>query len=186
MIALRRGVGARNRRQIRSSIADRLNTALLIIGEDDDFARVIALRGGRAPHLDPAVNAKHFGHFWLELGVAPLRVIADLVRLDLMCSQNLTDCSLGEFRQARMASLGPVITRMRGQQAGRPQLVGYPNATGLAQARETSHALALRVITASRPARGRSSSAAKTPNSAARSRHRITVCWLTPICRATP
>jgi hypothetical protein len=68
-----------------------------------------------------------------------------------------------------MASLRPVITRMRGQQAGRPQLMGYPNATGLAQARETSHALASRVITASRPARGRSSSAAKTPNSAARS-----------------
>src|SRR5215472_17291175 len=107
MIALRSGVGARNWRQIRSSIADRLNTGLLIIGEDDDFARVVAVRGGRAPHLDLAVNAKHFGHFCLELGVAPLRVIADLVRLDLMGCQNLTHCSLGQFRQARMASLRP-------------------------------------------------------------------------------
>src|SRR5215831_8241253 len=103
MIALRRGVGARNRRQIRSSIADRLNTGLLIIGEDDDFARVIALRGGRAPHLDLAVNAKHFGHFWLELGVAPLRVIADLVRLDLMCCQNLTHCSQAADKNPTMS-----------------------------------------------------------------------------------
>src|SRR6516162_8787521 len=98
MIALRRGVGARNRRQVRRSIADRLITGLLIIGEDDDFARVIAVGGGRAPHLDLAVNAKHFGHFWLELGVAPRRIIADLVRLDLMGCQNLTHCELWTTR----------------------------------------------------------------------------------------
>src|SRR5215472_14528021 len=147
MVALRSGVDARNRRQIRSSIADRLNTGLLIIGEDDDFNRVIAVRGGRAPHLDLAVNAKHFGHFWLELGVAPLRVIADLVRLDLMCCQNLTHCSLGEFRQLGWPACGPWL---RACAANRRVVPSSWDATGLAQARETSHALASRVITASR------------------------------------
>ena len=33
------------------------------------------------------------------------------------------------------------------------------------------------------PVRARSSSAANTPSSAARCKHRITVCWLTPIAR---
>jgi hypothetical protein len=48
------------------------------------------------------------------------------VWLDLMRCQDLAHCSLGEFCQTRMASLRPVMARMRGQQAGRPQLVGIP------------------------------------------------------------
>jgi len=52
-------------------------------------------------------------------------------------------------------------------------------------ASETSQALASGVIAASRPVRARSSSAANTPNSAARSKRRVTVCWLTPIRRDT-
>src|SRR5215471_488763 len=137
MIALRSGVGARNRRQIRSSIADRLNTGLLIIGEDDDFARVVAVRGGRAPHLDLAVNAKHFGHFWLELGVAPRRVIADLVRLDLMCCQNLTHCSLGvpwaSFARLGWPACGPWLRACAANRRVVHSSSGYPNATGASQ-----------------------------------------------------
>ena len=126
MVALRGGVGAGNRGEIRSGIADRLNTRFLVIREDGDLAPAITVRGGRAPHLDLAINAKYFCHFRLEIGVALLHVIADFVRLDLMRCQDLAHCSLGEFRQAGMASLRPVVTRMRGQQAGRPQLVWIP------------------------------------------------------------
>src|SRR5215813_14093584 len=45
VVPLRGGVDAANRREIRLGIADRLNTGFLIIGEDGDFARAIALRG---------------------------------------------------------------------------------------------------------------------------------------------
>jgi len=120
VIALRGGVGAGNRREIRSGIADRLNPRFLVVREDGDLAPAITVRGGRAPHLNLAVNTKHFCHFRLELGVALLHVIADFVRFDLMCRQDLAHRSLGEFCQARMASRWPVVTRMRGQQAGRP------------------------------------------------------------------
>ena len=48
MVALRSGVGARNRRQIRSSIADRLNAGLLIIGEDHLAAVYINRAGTRS------------------------------------------------------------------------------------------------------------------------------------------
>src|SRR5262249_24537896 len=184
VIALRGGVGAGNRREIRSGIADRLNPRFLVVREDGDFAPAITLRGC-APHLDLAVNTKHFCHFRLELGVALLHVIADFVRFDLMCRQDLAHRSLGEFCQARMAAGGPWSRACAANRRVVHSSCGYPDAIGLAQASDTSHALASRVITASRPARGRSSSAAKTPNCAARSRHRITVCWLTPICRAT-
>ena len=84
MVALRGGVGAGNRGEIRSGIADRLNTRFLVIREDGDLAPAITVRGGRAPHLDLAINAKYFCHFRLEIGVALLHVIADFVRLDLM------------------------------------------------------------------------------------------------------
>ena len=120
------GVGAGNRGEIRSGIADRLNTGFLVIGEDGDFAPAVTVRGSCAVHLDLTINAKHFCHFWLEIGVALLHVIADFVRLDLMRCQDLAHRSLGEFRQAGMTSLRPVITRMRGQQTGRPQLVRIP------------------------------------------------------------
>jgi hypothetical protein len=46
VVALRGGVDAGNRREIRHGIADRLNTGPLIIGDDGDFAPAIALRGG--------------------------------------------------------------------------------------------------------------------------------------------
>ena len=46
MVALRGGVGAGNRGEIRSGIADRLNTRLLVIREDGDLAPAITVRGG--------------------------------------------------------------------------------------------------------------------------------------------
>jgi hypothetical protein len=101
-----------------------LDPGFLVIGDDRDFVPTVLARGsGRSPHLDITVNAKHFGHFRLKLGIALLQVIAHLVRLHLVRRQDLAHRSLSQFRQARMTDLRPVIPRMRSQQAGRPQFV---------------------------------------------------------------
>ena len=59
----------------------------------------------------------------LELGIAPLQVVAHPAGLDRMRGENLAHRSLGQVCQAWMASARSVITRMRGQQSGGPQLV---------------------------------------------------------------
>jgi len=46
------------------------------------------------------------------------------VRLDLVLGQDLADRPLGQLRQARMPSRRRVLTGMRGEQPGGPQLVG--------------------------------------------------------------
>jgi hypothetical protein len=86
-----------------------------------------------------------------------------------------------------MTGLRPVIPRMRSQQAGRPQFVWIPKRDRLRAGKRDKPSPSFRCnhCFASRPVRARSSSAANTPNSAARSRHRVTVCWLTPVRRAT-
>ena len=47
----------------------------------------------------------------------------------------------GQLRQARMAGARPVVPRMRGQQAGGPQLMRVAERVGFAQASATSQAL---------------------------------------------
>ena len=46
------------------------------------------------------------------------------MRLDLVLGQDLADRPLGQLRQARMPSRRRVLTGMRGEQPGGPQLVG--------------------------------------------------------------
>jgi hypothetical protein len=104
-----------------------LDPGFLVIGDDRDLvATVLTCGNGRPPHLDITVDAKHFGHFWLKLGIALLQIIAHLVRLHLVRRQDLAHRPLSQFRQARMTGLRPVIPRMRSQQAGRPQFVWIP------------------------------------------------------------
>jgi hypothetical protein len=73
--------GARQRRTIRRGHADRLNTGLLVIG-DDGLASLRALRGARralsplAQHRDSAIDAQDFRHLGLEFRIALLQVIA--------------------------------------------------------------------------------------------------------------
>jgi len=103
----------------------------------------------------------------------------------LLCG--LTSCSARSCRP----SLGPVS---RGWDARRTVRVdGHARrATEWSTAREdsfwhanaTSEVFASAVMTGSRPARGRSSSASITPSSAARLRQRLTVCCVTPEYRA--
>jgi hypothetical protein len=76
VIAADCGMGARNRRQIGSRRADRLDAGFLVIRDDGELARVRAATGG-PPHLDLPVDAQNLRHFRLELGIAPLQVVAD-------------------------------------------------------------------------------------------------------------
>ncbi len=77
VIALNGGVGAGYWSKIGSRVADRLDPGFLVIGDHRDLVATVPARGsGRAPHLDITVNAKHFGHFRLKLGIALLQVIA--------------------------------------------------------------------------------------------------------------
>jgi hypothetical protein len=112
VVAANRGMGAGNRRQIGSGRADRLDAGFLV-NETTAISR----------HLDLPVNAQNLRHFRLELGIAPLQVVAHPVRLDLVRGENLAHRSLGQLGQARMAGARPVVPRMRRQQAGGPQLV---------------------------------------------------------------
>jgi hypothetical protein len=84
-----------------------------------------------ARHLDLPVDAQNLRHFRLELGIAPLQVVADprlregrlFVRLDLARGEYLAHCPLSQLRQARMAGTRPVVAGLRGQQPGGPHLM---------------------------------------------------------------
>jgi hypothetical protein len=68
-------MGAGNRRQIGGSCADRLDAGFLVIRDDGDRVLVRGAAGGPL-HLDLTVDAQNLRHFRLELGIAPLQVIA--------------------------------------------------------------------------------------------------------------
>ena len=107
------------------------------------------------------------------------------MRLDSVLGEELAHRPLRQFGQAVVTGGWPSITRVCGQQSCRPQLVRIPSSFGFWQASATSQVLASGVMVGSRPARGRSSKALITPNSAARPRHRATVCAVTLTVRAT-
>jgi hypothetical protein len=64
-----------HRAQVGGGGADRLDAGFLIVRDDGD--RRFAGTDGRPAHLDFAVNAENFGHFRLELGIAPLQVVTN-------------------------------------------------------------------------------------------------------------
>src|SRR5262249_25635120 len=113
------------------------------------------------------------------------QVIAHLVRLDVLLCQDLADRPLGQFRKARMTGGRPVTTGMGGQQRGATGRGDNPTPSPSGKPAAPTQVFAPPVMTGSRPARGRSSSASIIPSSAARSRQRVTVWCVTAILRAT-
>jgi len=78
-------------RQVRGRGGDRLNTWLLIIGDDRHCVAQLRLRPGRSLLQDfhLAIDAQDFRHLLLEVGVTPFKIAVHLVRLDLLFIENL-------------------------------------------------------------------------------------------------
>src|SRR6266478_7334235 len=74
MIARERRVGARHRRQIRRCGSDRLDSRLLVVGDDRyrlaRFVRRFLLGRGLFQDLDLAIDAQKLRHLLLALGIA--------------------------------------------------------------------------------------------------------------------
>jgi hypothetical protein len=78
----------------------------------------------RPQHRHLPVDTQDLGQLGLELGIALFLVVTQLVRLDLLLSQNLADRPLGQLAQAWMPGGRSVLPCMGGEQPGSPQLVG--------------------------------------------------------------
>jgi hypothetical protein len=116
------------RRQVGRSVADRLDAGLLVIGNDRHAwaGRLVCAQDG-----DLAIDAEHLGHLRIEGLVAPLEIIADLVRLDVMTGEDLADRALDDAGQTRMASRRGMLANVARQQPRSPKLVRIPQVAGL-------------------------------------------------------
>src|SRR5260370_17285281 len=98
-------------RQIRCRCRDRLDTRLLVVGDDRyRLRRLLRLAGGFFQDLDLAINTQNLRHFLLELSVAALQIVAYLVRLDFLFASNLPHLPLNQIAQTlipRPPSLPP-------------------------------------------------------------------------------
>ena len=63
-------------------------------------------------------------HLAVKIGIAPLQVVLNLVRMHLVGAQNLGDGSAPQFRETPMADRLAMVADMLRQQPGRPQLLG--------------------------------------------------------------
>jgi len=116
---------ARLGRKVWGRVGDRLDTGLLVIGENRHrIARF--LFGGRRSLFDElhlAIDAQNFRHLLLEFGIAAFQVIADLVRLYLLLIEYLAHRPLNQLGKAGVPLRRPMLARMASQQSRRPQLV---------------------------------------------------------------
>src|SRR6266852_5526459 len=115
-------------RQVRGGRCNRLNAGLLVIGDDRHrLARLLVFlrrRGRRLlQHVHFAVDTQHLRHLGLELRVTAFEVVAHLVRLYLLCVEDLADGALGQPAQARMPLSRSMLAGMAGQKPRRPHLL---------------------------------------------------------------
>src|ERR1700719_1731885 len=110
--------------------SDRLNPWFLVVRDDGEAPAIAVLALALSTfslathHRHLPVDTEDFGHLGLELRIALLQVVANFVRLDFLLGQYFADRSLGQLRQARMPGGWSMLTGIRGEQPGRPQLVG--------------------------------------------------------------
>src|SRR3984893_11802072 len=92
MIAREGRMHAGLRRRVWGCPCDRLDTGLLVIGDDRHCIARLLFRGGSLllDQLDLSIDAQNLRHLLLELRVAALQVIADLVRLYLLFIEDAT------------------------------------------------------------------------------------------------
>src|SRR5215469_3897714 len=119
--------------QVRRRVGDCLNAGLLVIGNDrHGIARL--LFGGRRGLLDElhlAIDTQNLSHLALELRVTAFQVITHFVGLDLLLIEDLAQGALGQLGQTAMPLRRPMLTRMAGEKARRPQFVRVAEFLGL-------------------------------------------------------
>src|SRR5260221_14338953 len=109
-------------------VSNRLNAGLLVIGDARPrLARLLVFlrrRGRRLlQHVHLAVDTQHLRHLGFELRVPAFEVVAHLVRLHLLCVEDLADGALGQPAQARMPLSRSMLAGMAGQKPRRPHLM---------------------------------------------------------------
>ena len=141
MIARECRVGAGHRRQIRRCGRDRLDSRLLVVGDNRHrLARCfrLILRLGRRlfQDLNLAIDAQNLRHLLLEIGIAAFQMVTHLMRFDFFLTENFAHRALDKIGEASVSRRCPVLARMARQQARRPQLVRIAVILGLV-ARQT-------------------------------------------------
>src|SRR5690242_12983025 len=68
-------MGAGHWAKVGSDGADSLDAGFLVIGDDRDRRLLRGSIRDRPAHLNLTIDAKHFGHFWFELGITPLHFL---------------------------------------------------------------------------------------------------------------
>ena len=164
-------------RQIRTCRCDRLDARLLIIRDDCDLFVWLVLRRGRdlLEDFHLAIDTQHLGHLVGKIRVPLLQVVAHLVRLDLLLIEDLANRALRQIGKACMPRPRSLRTGMLGKQPRRPQFVRIAELLGLAAGQINQPYLGFERNCRLTAGRGRSSSAAIGPSTAARSTQRCTV-----------
>ena len=128
MIARPARMRPRLRRQVGGGAADRLDSGLLVVGDDRD---VRLGTFGLAQDRDLAIDAQDLRHLLLESLVAAFEIIADLVRPHIVLVEDLADGALSEARQTGMSCRRGVLSDVTRQQPCCPKLVRISNLLGL-------------------------------------------------------
>src|SRR6516164_8189561 len=102
-------------RQIGRGRCDGLDAGFLIIRDDGYRLMRVPAFDGLFQNLDLAINTQNFGHLLLELGIATLQIITDLVRLDFLLAEDLAH---------RFPA--PDWPNIRGQRPARSRVHGAP------------------------------------------------------------
>jgi hypothetical protein len=119
--------------QVRRRVGDRLNTWLLVIGDDRHGMARLSFGGcrGLLDELDLAIDTQNLSHLLLELRVAAFQVIIHPVGLYLLLIEDLAQGPLGQLGETAMPLRRPMLTRMAGEKARRPQFVRITEFFGL-------------------------------------------------------
>jgi hypothetical protein len=109
--------------QVRRRVGDRLNSWLLVIGDDRDGIARLAFGGrcGLLDEFDLAIDAQNLSHLLPELRVTAFQVITHFVGLDLLLIEDLAQGALGKLGKTAVPLHRPMLTRMAGEKARRPQ-----------------------------------------------------------------
>lgn len=92
-----------DRRQVGCRQAKRLHTGLLIDADRVDRIRAPVMNGPLGVNGNIPIDQENILRLAVEFRIAPLQVVADLVRLDVVLIQNSPDGTLASLRQARMS-----------------------------------------------------------------------------------
>src|SRR6516162_5627038 len=118
-------------RQIGRGRCDGLDTWFFVVGDDRHWLTRFLGLGSLFQELDLAINAQNLRHLLLELGVATLQVVPQLVRFDFLLTKNLAHRALDQTGKTFMPRGRRVLACMAGQQPRRPQLVRITVLLGL-------------------------------------------------------